>query len=609
MTKKREKSAQTSQEERVSEPKTVIQTAVSVRSAIEETPKQPKPNRKPRGDVNPILDERRKYPRYRRRFVIFYTAGKASGSGYTCEIAEGGLFVETTECFDIGTQVDIEIYLDLGDNIVPIRTQAEVVHWGSSQPGVKKGMAFRFVGVSEPARKALREAIIGLEQLPDSEPARRVRTLEEQLHAVSAIGEALATSMGLDALFERVVPNVTRLMRADRSTLFLCDSETDEIWSSIAEGETSREIRLKLGQGIAGWVAKHHKPLNIPDAYQDPRFNQEVDVRTGYHTRSVAATPILDRQGELMGVLQVLNHQEGAFGDKEMRLLATIATQTAYAIENAGQAQEIMDQNQRLQQSVQELREMQSQLIQAEKMTALGQLAAGVAHELNQPLNNIKLIMQSRLRDIEKDGYEISELISDSKEVVDLVDRMAEIIDHMRVFTRKTEGEVVVNVDVNVSITNALGLLQQQLRDNDIQLEKKLCSDLPAILGHPNNLEQVFLNLLTNARDAVLDKMQSDGHHGKIGIRSFILNDSELCVDVEDNGGGMPRDIRNKLFDPFFTTKAVGKGTGLGLSISQRIVGEYGGRIELEVREGTGTCFHIILPVARKHGAGLTPDI
>lgn len=176
-----------------------------------------------------------------------------------------------------------------------------------------------------------------------------VELLEEQLRAVRAIGSAFSSAMGLNALFEQIVPQVSRLMSAERTTLFLYDPSSNEIWSKVAEGEGVREIRLQMGQGIAGWAAEKRETVNIDDAYKDPRFNAEVDARTGFHTESVAATAMVDHQGKLLGVLQVLNHRGGPFAATHIGLLETISAQAAYAVENAHLAQQILDQNQELQ--------------------------------------------------------------------------------------------------------------------------------------------------------------------------------------------------------------------------------------------------------------------
>ena len=176
----------------------------------------------------------------------------------------------------------------------------------------------------------------------------RTKQLECQLKAVRAIGSALATSVGLDAVLEEIVPNVSKLMQGARTTLFLYDPESNEIWSKIAEREEKREIRLPLGHGIAGWVAEHREPANVPDAYADPRFNPSVDAETGFRTRSVLAAPLTSRDGKLLGVLQVLNHRGGPFTAEDLGLLDAIAAQTAYAVENAHLAQQILDQNREL---------------------------------------------------------------------------------------------------------------------------------------------------------------------------------------------------------------------------------------------------------------------
>ncbi|MEE8410197.1 MAG: GAF domain-containing sensor histidine kinase [Myxococcota bacterium] len=187
-----------------------------------------------------------------------------------------------------------------------------------------------------------------------AEPAATPKTgrtstaLDEQLLAVRAIGAAMASAVGLDALLEQIVPNVSKLMRAERSTLFLYDRDTDEIWSKVLEGENMREIRLQSGQGIAGWVAKNRRAANVEDAYNDERFHHEVDARTGFRTRSVAAVPLMNRAGELLGVLQVLNRQGDSFSAADLDLLNAIAVQTAYAVENAHLSQQILDQNSEL---------------------------------------------------------------------------------------------------------------------------------------------------------------------------------------------------------------------------------------------------------------------
>ncbi len=149
------------------------------------------------------------------------------------------------------------------------------------------------------------------------------------------ISSALGTTFHIDDLLKIVVEKTTELMDAERSTLFLVDEETGELWSKIVQGTMNIEIRLKLGQGIAGWVAKTGKSLNIRDAYTDPRFNPKVDEESGYQTRNILCQPIRNLQGEIIGVIQVLNRVSGNFTDEDEYLLSAIASQAAIAIENS----------------------------------------------------------------------------------------------------------------------------------------------------------------------------------------------------------------------------------------------------------------------------------
>ncbi len=172
--------------------------------------------------------------------------------------------------------------------------------------------------------------------------------LEEQLNAVWAISEVMANAVGYDGLLERVVPLISKSLNAERSTLFLEDRAAGGLWSRVAEGEQRHTIRLEPGQGLAGWVAHKQKPLRVEDAYGDPRFNREVDAQTGFRTTSVLAVPVRNRKRERFGVIQVLNKRGGPFTEDDLRLLDSIATQTAYAIENAQLAEELLKQNRQL---------------------------------------------------------------------------------------------------------------------------------------------------------------------------------------------------------------------------------------------------------------------
>jgi PAS domain S-box-containing protein len=236
------------------------------------------------------------------------------------------------------------------------------------------------------------------------------------------------------------------------------------------------------------------------------------------------------------------------------------------------------------------------QLVQAGKLATLGEMATGVAHELNQPLNAIKLGSEYLLKMAETGQqvgrFELSELAGDlSREV----DRAAGIINHLRQFGRKSDV-VTDRIDINRPIRGVFTILGQQLSVHGIEVQLDLDENLPPIMADENRLEQVFVNLVNNARDAMLDRTAHAGPN-VLTIKSFLEN-HQVTVTVSDTGPGIPESIRGRIFEPFFTTKKPHKGTGLGLSISYGIVRDYKGTIDFLTGEGTGATFIVSFPEA-----------
>ena len=240
----------------------------------------------------------------------------------------------------------------------------------------------------------------------------------------------------------------------------------------------------------------------------------------------------------------------------------------------------------------------EQQLIQASKMATLGEMATGVAHELNQPLSVIKTA-SSFLRRKATDHEQVEEdiLKTMAEEIDSHVDRASKIINHMREFGRKSEV-TKEKVQVNTALRRAVDFFKQQLKLREIEVVEDLQDDLPSILADSNRLEQVFVNLLINARDAIEKKWEQQDRRDqpkRIGLKTRST-DGMVTIEVTDNGTGIPEAIRDKIFEPFFTTKKVGQGTGLGLSISYGIVHDYDGTIEVKGTEGEGATFVIRFP-------------
>ena len=238
-----------------------------------------------------------------------------------------------------------------------------------------------------------------------------------------------------------------------------------------------------------------------------------------------------------------------------------------------------------------ELRDKQEQLVQAGKLATLGELTTGVAHELNNPLNNIGLYVGNVIDRIRLGEDDAEPLVSDLEKAMEQVRKATEIISHLRTFGRAARVSIE-QVDVDDVIERSLLLVQEQLRLRGIEVELELCPDELLVVANPIQLEQVFINLLTNARDALADSKRKT-------IRIASSRDGEkIRIAFSDTGPGIPLELQQRIFDPFFTTKEVGTGTGLGLSITYSILKEYGGEISVDSRPGKGAMFLVELPFA-----------
>ena len=249
--------------------------------------------------------------------------------------------------------------------------------------------------------------------------------------------------------------------------------------------------------------------------------------------------------------------------------------------------------------------ETEQQLIQAGKMATVGEMATGIAHELNQPLSVIKTASSFFIKKInKKEPIEDGILFKMLSKIDSNVDRAAKIINHMRQFARKSDMDLE-KVQVNEVLQNAFEIFSQQLKLRGIKVVWDIEKDLPRINADASRLEQVFINLLLNARDAIEEKW-GDRENGRIDKRIILKTKFDrpfVVCTVCDTGKGVDRGIADKIFDPFFTTKEVGKGTGLGLSISYGIIKDCGGSIRVADHKPGGACFILKFAVSEKsHG-------
>jgi PAS domain S-box-containing protein len=245
---------------------------------------------------------------------------------------------------------------------------------------------------------------------------------------------------------------------------------------------------------------------------------------------------------------------------------------------------------------------MATKQMHADRMASLGEMASGIAHEINQPLNIISVVMDKILFECAKTNtLEVGLIKNKSERIFENIIRIRNIIDHIRAFSRSHDDYILIDFDINSSIKNAVSMIDEQFKHLGIRLDLQLEKEIPQILGNTYKFEQVILNLLSNSKDAVIEMKSKykDLPEMLIGITSYLEKQS-IIVEVTDNGVGINNADINNIILPFYTTKDEGKGTGLGLSICYQIIKEMAGTIEITSEKLHGTKIKLILNTHKK---------
>ncbi|MBM3465108.1 MAG: GAF domain-containing protein [Armatimonadetes bacterium] len=418
------------------------------------------------------------------------------------------------------------------------------------------------------------------ERLPVSVEAlqARVRQLETMLDVCSY----LASSLDLHTVLARINEVSRDVLGASEASIMLLDEERKVLSFDVVTGEAGRRLQgleVGLGEGIAGRVAESGEPRLIRDCAAEPGHARRFDEVSGFTTRSLLCVPLV-AQGHVVGVLEALNKKDGgAFEDEDVDVATGLAQVAAASVMNA--------------KLFARLKDAQAEMVLAGKLAALGTIASGIAHELNQPLTGILGFVQLLQRKLDRETLTPENAGESPAFIEKQVHRMSRIIGHIGTFSHPSPAEHGL-VSLDLVVADARTLMDEQLRSHGVHLSVALDAALPTVRGDAVRLEEVVINLLANARDAIDRTGRSSG---EIRIAGRLKSD-EVLPEVSDTGTGIGPEVLPRIFDPFFTTRERGKGTGLGLSITHGIVRDHGGRIVVESTLGEGTRFSVYLPRA-----------
>ncbi|MEK7324242.1 MAG: GAF domain-containing protein [Chloroflexota bacterium] len=403
------------------------------------------------------------------------------------------------------------------------------------------------------------------------------RRRAEEAEALQRVTQTLISRLNLSEMLEVVVATIASIANYKAVSIYLLNNSF--LILQAQQGYAAPLATLRIDQGISGRVARTGQPFFVPDVGKDPDY---LEVMSGI--LSLVGVPLI-RAEQVIGVLMVESGAERVLDRNDFNWLISIGQQLSVAIENA---RLITD----LEKALKQEQAARAQMVQSEKLAAMGRLVASVAHELNNPLQAI----QNALYLVRQEPALNEQAHDDLKVALTEADRMADLIGRLRETYRPTTSEELRLESLNSLILEVQKLITTHLRHNDIQFEFNPNPALPLVPGVRDQLKQVILNLCLNAVEAMPDG-------GQLAISAgYARPERQVLITIADTGIGIDPVSKDNIFDPFFTTKP--GGTGLGLAITYDIVQRHNGRIEVDSKMGEGTKFKIWLPADEKPDTG-----
>jgi signal transduction histidine kinase/putative methionine-R-sulfoxide reductase with GAF domain len=443
----------------------------------------------------------------------------------------------------------------------------------------------------------IKDRVIGVINCYTSYPHSFSKSEEEMLTTVAnqaAIcieNSGLMETLDIDEILRLVLEGVTKNVGFDRARLYLVNEKRNVLECKMAVGIDEERIkgivlRLNPEDSIVARSIFEKQPFIIPDAIKDPRVNPIIKEKFNLH--SLVVIPLLAREKALGVIAADFINPNKNINKEALESLMAFAQQAGLAIYNAFMYQELKTFSQQMEEKIQkttsDLKKTEAQLIRSEKLAALGQLAAGIAHEIRNPLTSINILIHSMTKNLPSEDSRKEDL----RVIEEEIHRMNEILDQFLQFA-KPATPLLEKADVSSIFEETLQLLRPQIDKQNIAVEKEFQA-LPIILMDREQIKQAILNLLMNA-------IQAMPEGGRLVLSGRNSEDGQwVRISVQDSGVGIPAENIDKLFDPFFSTKE--GGIGLGLSITHRIIDQHRGKIEVESTPEKGTLFTIWLPIS-----------